>query len=107
MDKLRAKKEIEKLRAEIAGHDRRYYARAKPSITDREYDRLMARLRELEGQFPNLASPDSPTQRVAGGPLEGFAQVRHGAPMLSLDNTYSREELLEFDARVRRGLEEQ
>lgn len=107
MDKRQAKREIDRLRAEIADHDRRYYVLAKPVISDREYDRLMARLAELESMFPDLVTSDSPTQRVAGGILAGFSQVAHSAPMLSLDNTYSREELMEFDARVRKGLEGQ
>jgi DNA ligase (NAD+) len=107
MDRRLAEKEINRLRVEIAEHDRRYYVLAKPSISDQEYDRLMARLRELEASFPELVTEDSPTQRVAGAPLEGFKQIRHSVPMLSLDNTYSREELLEFDARVRKGLEGQ
>lgn len=107
MDKRKAKREIDKLRSEIAEHDRRYYVLAKPVISDREYDRLIARLAELESQFPDLVAPDSPTQRVAGGPLEGFRQVPHSAAMLSLDNTYSRQDLMEFDDRVRKGLEGQ
>ncbi len=107
MDKRQAKKEIDKLKAEIAYHDHRYYVLAKPAISDREYDRLMARLAELEAQYPDLVAPDSPTQRVAGGPLDGFRQFPHSVAMLSLDNTYSRQDLLEFDARVRKGLEGQ
>lgn len=107
MEKNRARKEIAKLRAEIAGHDRRYYLLAKPVISDHEYDRLMARLRDLEALYPDLLTADSPTQRVAGGPLEGFRQVSHSVPMLSLDNTYSRQDLVDFDARVRKGLEGQ
>lgn len=107
MDRKQARKEIQRLRAEIAEHDRRYYILAKPSISDREYDQLMARLAELESQYPDLVTTDSPTQRVAGGPLQGFKQVTHSAPMLSLDNTYNRDELLEFDSRVRKGLEGQ
>lgn len=107
MDKRLAKKEIAGLRAEIAKHDRLYYVLAKPAISDREYDLLMSRLGKLEGKFPDLVEPDSPTQRVAGAALEGFSQAPHSVPMLSLDNTYGREELLEFDARVRRGLEGQ
>lgn len=106
MDQEAARKEIERLRQEIAGHDHRYYVLAQPVISDAEYDRLMARLRELETKFPELVTPDSPTQRVAGGPLEGFSQVPHRVPMLSLDNTYSREDLLEFDQRVRRILKD-
>jgi len=105
MDKAKARKEIAKLRQEIAGHDHRYYVLARPTIPDREYDRLMARLKELENHYPDLVTEDSPTQRVAGTPLRGFSQVQHTTAMLSLDNTYSREDLLEFDSRVRKGLD--
>jgi len=107
MNRETAEKEIKKLRAEIAGHDHRYYALDDPSISDREYDGLMQGLRELEGKFPELVTADSPTQRVAGQPLQSFKTVSHQAPMLSLDNTYSADELREFDARVAKILEGQ
>ncbi len=97
--------EIARLRAEIARHDHRYYVLDDPAVSDREYDALMRRLLDLEAAHPELVTTDSPTQRVAGRPLDGFAQVRHAAPMLSLDNTYSPDELSEFDQRVRKGLE--
>jgi DNA ligase (NAD+) len=96
--------EIAKLRSEIARHDRLYYVEAAPVISDREYDQLMQRLIELERAHPDLVTPDSPTQRVGGEPLEGFASVRHTVPMLSIENTYSPEELREFDQRVRKLL---
>ena len=96
--------EIEKLRDEINRHNRLYYLDAAPEISDREYDRLMARLMELEAEHPELISPDSPSQRVGGAPLAEFASVAHAVPMLSIDNTYNYEELREWDARVRRGL---
>ena len=92
------------LRREIARHDRLYYEEAAPEITDREYDALLRELRDLEEAHPELRTPDSPTQRVAGKPLEGFEQVRHRVPMQSLDNTYSLEEADEFMARVERLL---
>ena len=79
------------LRAEIAEHDRRYYEEAKPSIGDFEYDELFRELRALEEAHPELLSPDSPTQRVSGKPIEGFTQVRHRVPMLSLDNVFARD----------------
>jgi len=107
MNRETAEKEIRKLRAEITGHDHRYYALDDPSISDREYDALMQRLKELEREFPELVTSDSPTQRVAGKPLESFKTVNHLAPMLSLDNTYSADELREFDARVAKILEGQ
>lgn len=96
--------EIEELREEIRRHDHLYYVLAKPEISDRDYDRLYERLRTLEAEHPSLVTPDSPTQRVGGRPLEGFAQVRHAVPMLSIDNTYDEGEVREFDDRVRRGL---
>jgi DNA ligase (NAD+) len=83
-----------------------YYVEAHPEITDRDYDLLMDRLKRLEAEHPELITPDSPTQRVAGEPLEGFVTVDHEEPMLSIDNTYSREDLLEFDRRIRRNLGE-
>lgn len=104
MDRNQAAKRIEELRREIRRHDRLYYVEARPEISDREYDRLFEELKRLEAKFPDLITPDSPTQRVGGEPLEGFRQVRHAVPMLSIDNTYNEQELREFDQRVTRGL---
>jgi len=98
---------IEFLRKEIAGHDYRYYVLNQPVISDQEYDNLFHELQELEKRHPDWVVPDSPTQRVSGTPLEGFTQVRHPELMLSLSNTYSPEELKDFDRRVRGGLEGQ
>jgi len=95
---------VEELRSLIRRYDHEYYALARPTVSDREYDRLMEELKRLEDEHPGLRSPDSPTQRVGGEPLEEFRTVRHSSPMLSLDNTYSEEELAAFDERVRRGL---
>jgi DNA ligase (NAD+) len=103
-DKADAAKRMAQLRNEIEEHNRRYYEEAAPTISDREYDRLYAELVELETRFPELVAPDSPTQRVGGKPLESFAQVRHRIPMLSLDNTYSEEEVADFYARIARLL---
>lgn len=89
---------------DIRRYDHAYYVEAKPLISDREYDRLYRELVELERQFPQLVTPDSPTQRIAEKPMEGFRPVRHAVPMLSLDNTYSQEELREFVRRVQRLL---
>jgi len=97
-------KEIDGLRAEIERHNRLYYLEAAPEISDRQYDRLMERLTEIEAEHPELVTPDSPTQRVGGAPLAQFGTVAHSAPMLSIDNTYSYDEVREWDARVRRGL---
>jgi DNA ligase (NAD+) len=96
-----AAKEIEKLRDEIRRHEHRYYVLDDPEISDAEFDRLVARLRELEAANPKLVTPDSPTQRVGGKPREGFQTFRHRRPMLSLDNAYSFDELADFDRRVR------
>ena len=99
-----AKRRAEGLRAEIAEHDRRYYVEAAPTISDQEYDNLYRELRKLEDEYPSLITPESPTQRVGGAPLESFAQVTHLTPMLSLDNTYSEAEVAEFFQRVQRLL---
>ncbi|HXF58897.1 MAG TPA: NAD-dependent DNA ligase LigA [Candidatus Saccharimonadales bacterium] len=99
-----AARKIESLRRQIERHDHLYYVAGEPEISDRDYDLLLRELRELEEANPEYKDPDSPTQRVAHGLLTGFETVRHSAPMLSLDNTYSLEELEEFDARVRRLL---
>jgi DNA ligase (NAD+) len=89
------------LAAEIERHNRLYYIEARPLITDAEYDALMRELLDLEQAHPALCTPESPSQRVGGAPSEGFRQVRHAVPMLSLDNTYSEAELHAFDRRVR------
>ncbi len=93
--------EIEELRAKIREHDYYYYVLAEPKISDAEYDSLMRRLQDLESTHPELITPDSPTQRVGGAPLEEFEQVKHRVPMMSLANCYTFEELREFDRRVR------
>jgi len=98
------KKKIEELREQIRHHDYRYYALDNPEVSDKEYDSLMRELQVLENKFPQYRSPDSPTQRVGGVVLEGFKTVKHRQKMLSLDNTYSFEELKEWTERVRKGL---
>ncbi len=95
---------IEALRQTIREHDYRYYVLDAPAIADAEYDRLMAELQALEAEHPEWITPDSPTQRVAGQPAEGFGEVAHGEPMLSLDNAFEEEDLAEFDRRVRQAL---
>ena len=97
-------RDIEKLRETLRRHEHLYYVLDQPEISDVEYDRLMNRLRDLENAHPESVTPDSPTQRVGGKPREGFAKVRHRAPMLSLDNSLSEGELRDFDRRVREGL---
>jgi len=100
-----AARKIESLRRQIERHDHLYHVVGEPEITDREYDRLLRELEELEAAHPEAPGRRLPTQRVSHGLLPGFQSVRHSVPMLSLDNTYSLEELEEFDARVRRLLE--
>lgn len=100
-----AKERIGRLREEIERHNYLYYVKGEPEISDREYDRLYAELVDLEKAHPELITPESPTQRVGGEPLGEFATVRHGTAMLSIDNTYSAEELREFDARTKRFLD--
>ena len=104
MDRTEAEKNIAQLREEIRKHDRLYYQDAAPVISDREYDRVYKQLVDLEARFPDLLTPDSPTQRVAGKPLQAFGQIQHRAPMLSLDNTYSEEEVVNFYKRLTRLL---
>ncbi len=99
-----AKARHARLVEEIRKHDYHYYVLAKPLISDREYDKLYHELLELEGRFPELSTPDSPSQRVGGAPLPEFKPVHHTVPMMSLDNTYSEAEVREFMNRVQRLL---
>src|SRR3954466_3037246 len=94
---------LTELRAAIRYHEERYYIHNAPEIADEEFDRLLHELERLEAEHPDLVTPDSPTQRVAGHPTEGFVTVEHLAPMLSLDNSYTDDELKAFDQRVRKG----
>jgi DNA ligase (NAD+) len=95
-----------KLRQALERHSRLYYVEDAPEITDAEYDRLFAELQQIEAQHPELAAPDSPTQRVGAPPLAAFPEVRHRTPMLSLANAFTEEEVRAFDRRVREGLGE-
>ena len=90
---------------QLRAHNHAYYVEAKPSISDRQYDDLLRELANLEEKFPSLAKPDSPTQRVGGEPIEGFVNVRHAVPMLSIDNTYNADELTAWGERTFRGLD--
>jgi DNA ligase (NAD+) len=92
------------LRAELADHNYRYHVLDEPIVPDAVYDQLYRELVALESQYPELITPDSPTQRVGAAPLGGFAEVRHGVPMLSLDNAFSTDDILDFDRRVRERL---
>ena len=99
-DRARAKA----LRRELEHHNYRYYVLDDPEIPDAEYDRLLRELQALEARYPELVTPDSPTQRVGAAPLESFVEVEHRLPMLSLSNALNEQELREFDRRVREGL---
>ena len=102
----KVRQEAENLKKEIEYHNYRYYVLASPIITDEEYDKLMKKLIELEEKYPELRTPDSPTQRVGGQPLSGFESVEHSEPMLSLDNTYNEAEILNFHERVKKNVGE-
>jgi DNA ligase (NAD+) len=104
MDGADAAQRLAELRAQIHHHDYLYYVQARPEVSDAEYDRLMAELRELEARFPELISPDSPTQRVGGTAIDTFKTVEHRVAMLSLDNATTPEHLREFEARMGRAL---
>jgi DNA ligase (NAD+) len=97
---------IQELRRQIRYHEERYYVANQPEISDAEFDELMRELQQLESDYPDLVSIDSPTQRVSGRVAEGFQNVAHAEPMRSLDNAYDEDELRAFDDRVRRGLSE-
>ena len=102
--KAQAQRAVEALRREILQHNYRYYVLDDPEIPDAEWDRLLQRLRELEAEHPELVTSDSPTQRVGAAPAEEFAEVRHRIPMLSLDNAFADEDVLNFDRRARQRL---
>jgi DNA ligase (NAD+) len=102
---LSIQKEIEALSRKILDHDYRYYVLAQPAISDEEYDKLMRRLQELEGQYPAFITSDSPTQRVGGQITKEFPVVSHTVPMLSLSNTYNEDEVRDFDRRIHEALE--
>ena len=97
--------QIKQLRNQLNDWSYRYYVLDDPAVPDAEYDRLFRQLQALEGEHPDLISPDSPTQRVGDVPLEGFNEVRHAVPMLSLGNAFNDEELRDFDQRVRERLD--
>jgi DNA ligase (NAD+) len=93
--------QIEKLRDDIRRHEHLYFVLDDPEISDVKFDRMLEELKRLESQHPDLVTPDSPTQRVGGAPRAGFETRRHSPPMMSLDNTYSFEDLDDFDRRAR------
>ncbi|HEY7535900.1 MAG TPA: NAD-dependent DNA ligase LigA, partial [Thermodesulfobacteriota bacterium] len=104
ISKEESKRMVEKLRREIERHDYLYYVESNPEISDAEYDNLIQKLRNLEAQFPELKTPDSPTQRVSGYVTEGFKLIEHRIPMMSIDNISTDDDAIEFDKRVKRFL---
>jgi len=104
MNKKQAEKKIKKLREEINHHNYKYYVENNPVISDYEFDQLLKDLEKLESEYPDLVTPDSPTQRVGEQPLDGFETVEHKVPMLSLGNTYNYDELRDFDERVKKNV---
>ncbi len=103
MSKTARIQRLKELSDAIRHHEERYYIHHDPEISDEEFDRLLHELERLEAEHPDLVTPDSPTQRVAGRPVDGFETVDHVVPMLSLDNAYNQDELRAFDERVRKG----
>src|SRR5580700_4276152 len=104
LSEKQAKAEHAKLEAEIGGHDRRYYQDDAPSLSDAEYDKLRQRYNAIEARFPDLRTLESLTQKVGAAPSARFAKVRHAVPMLSLDNAFSDEDVVDFVGRIRRFL---
>ncbi|QDV16038.1 DNA ligase [Gimesia panareensis] len=97
---MSVQKEIEQLRQQLEYHNRLYYIKAKPEISDREFDKMMKRLEQLEEEHPEFDSPDSPTKKVGGAPIEGFQTVAHRVPMLSIDNIFELDGLKDFETRI-------
>ena len=98
-------KKINELRSLLERHNRLYYVEARPEIEDAEYDSLFRELELLEKRYPELDDPNSPTRRVGGAPLEGFPQVSHPVPMLSIDDVFTEEEVLDFYQRLQKNLD--
>ena len=106
VDTHKSRARVDELRDLIRAHDHSYYVLDRPTISDREYDLLYAELLKLESENPTLVTPDSPTQRVSGTPAEEFQKAPHRTPMLSLQNSYSIEDIDAFDERVRKELKD-
>ena len=105
MEKNKPQQRIDALREEINAHNYSYYVLDNPEIPDSEYDRLLRKLSEIENQYPELITPDSPTQRVGATPLDSFSEVQHEVPMLSLGNAFSDQDMSDFDKRIREAVE--
>src|SRR5271170_2390331 len=102
MERAEAKKKVQDLREKISLNDHLYYGLAKPDISDQEYDKLYRELVDFEKKFPDLVTPDSPTQRVGVELVGGFQTIKHQVPMLSLDNAFNENEVLEWDERLQK-----
>src|ERR1700720_3184952 len=101
LTKAQAKVELMRLALELEGHDRRYYQDDAPSVTDAEYDALRQRFNAIEKRFPEFVTPDSPSQKVGAAPSGRFRKVRHAIPMLSLDNAFAEQDVVDFVGRIR------
>src|SRR6202048_4666541 len=104
LTKAQARVELTRLALELEGHDRRYYQDDAPDVSDAEYDELRKRFNAIEARFPEFVSSDSPSQKVGAAPSGRFRKVRHAVPMLSLDNAFAEEDVLDFVGRIRRFL---
>src|SRR5215467_8781827 len=104
LTEAQAKAELKRLATEIAAHDKRYYQQDAPTVTDAEYDALRQRNAAIEARFPDLVRADSPSSRVGAAPAAKFAKVRHAVPMLSLDNAFAEQDVMDFVGRIRRFL---
>src|SRR5262244_1636936 len=96
-----AETRLKTLREQLRHHNHRYYVLDDPEVPDAEYDKLMRELQGIEAEHPELITADSPSQRVGAAPLSAFEEVRHAVPMLSLENAFEREDVQEFDRRIR------
>src|ERR1700694_4144177 len=104
LTKAQAKVELMRLALELEGHDKRYYQDDAPSVTDAEYDALRQRYNAIEKRFPEFVTSDSPSQKVGAAPSGKFKKVRHAVPMLSLDNAFAEQDVLDFVGRIQRFL---
>src|ERR1700754_5345993 len=104
LTRAQAKTEHMRLALELEGHDKRYYQDDAPSVTDAEYDALRARFNAIEKRFPEFVSAESPSQKVGAAPSGRFKKVRHAVPMLSLDNAFAEQDVVDFVSRIRRFL---
>src|ERR1700761_3171715 len=104
LTKAQARVELKRLALELEGHDRRYYQDDAPSVADAAYDALRRRFNTIEARFPEFVTSESPSQKIGAQPSGRFAKVRHAVPMLSLDNAFAEQDVLDFAARIRRFL---